>query len=222
MAKYEFNVKNIKEVSIDTVVPNGWNPKEKDTKEYQKVRDSIKKKGLLGYILVREHPYQEGYYEIIDGEQRYTSAKELHYKKLNIYNAGIVDEKDAKELTIWFQQQVPFSRITEAYLVSELVDEYGFDNVEIPYNEQEIKDLSGLANFDFDQYDDKGEFKESGDGTQANADGTITFTAKLEADDYEIVTSALAQYAKDNNSIDIAHALVMVCTELRIDQGGDE
>lgn len=217
MAKYEFDVSKIKKVSIEKVVPNGWNPKEKDTAEYQKVRDSIQKKGLLGYVLVREHPHTPGYFEIIDGEQRYTAAKELNYKNINVYNAGTVDEKNAKELTIWFQQQVPFNRVTEAYLVTELVSEYGADLVEIPYDEAQIADMSNLADFNFDMYD-KG--TEGDDGN--NTDGVQLLAFKLQQTDYDLVTSALASYKQANSCVDATHALIMICTELRIDQGGDE
>lgn len=219
MAKRELDIKQIKKLPIDKVVPNGWNPKEKDTKEYQKVRDSIKTKGLLGLILVRQHPYQENYWEIVDGEQRWTAASELGYKEIPVYDAGQVDEKDAKELTIWFQQQVPFSRVTEAYLVTELVSEFGINEVEIPYTEAEIADLSNLADFNFDSYGDQ---TNNNDGGGGNIDGTATFSVKLPQTDYDIVVGALGQYASEHGGIDVANALVMVCTELRIDQGGDE
>jgi hypothetical protein len=218
MAQREFDVKAISTVDIEKVVPNGWNPKEKDTPEYRSIRDSIKAKGLIGYILVRDHPHTPGYYEIIDGEQRWTACKSLKHHEIPIYNAGDVDEKDAKELTIWFQEQVPFKKELEAFLVTELVTEFGANELEVPYNEMEIADLAKLADHDFDE---NGEDSSAGKKDGVNLDGTVSFTAKLPQSDYDIVIEALQQYAHDNG-VDITNALVMICTELRIDQGGDE
>lgn len=190
--------KLIKDVDIDKVVPNGWNPKEENTKEFQKIVESVKLKGLRGAIVVREHPHQKNYYEIIDGQQRWGAAKANGYTKVVVYNEGQVDEKEAKEMTIWYQQQVPFQRITEAYLVDSLVQEFGLEAVELPYTEKEIEDLQDLAKFNFDEFKEE-EFKEE--------EGFVTFAVKLSQYQYDVVDKGLKALAKENGQT-TAEALV--------------
>jgi len=192
MAVVDFEPNKLKEVDIEKVIPNTWNPKEKDTKEYKKVLDSVFKKGLRGAIVVRKHPTKTGYYEIIDGQQRYTAAKELGYEKVYVYNEGVVDDKEAKELTIWYQQQVPFERITEAYLVNGMVEAYGVDAVELPYSDKEIAEFESLAKFDFDQY--------KNEEPQDKLDGDIkTFKVVVGNDAYEIIMKAINKIKVDND-----------------------
>lgn len=211
MAKLEFNPDKLLEVDINKITPNGHNPKEKDTKEYQKIVESIKLKGLRGAIVVRNHPHQENYYEVIDGEQRYTAAKELGYQKVYVYNEGAVDDKEAKEMTIWYQQQVPFNRITEAYLVTELIDNFTAEALELPYNEIELKELQDLASFNFDQYNQNNE-----PATQENLDGTITFSVKLARSDYDIVFGVLTSFA-EQHEISTTEALIQIMADIKVE-----
>lgn len=147
-AGYQFEQDRFQLRPIDQVTPNGYNPKEPDTPDFRKVVASVKANGLRGAIIVRDHPHQADCVEIIDGQQRWTAAKELGYKEVWVYNEGDVDEKKAKELTIWYQQQVPFDRVLEAFLVTELVDEFG-DEFESPYSPEEINEFSSVAEHDF-------------------------------------------------------------------------
>lgn len=141
-----FDIKKLKVVSIDEIRPNTWNPKPKGGNDFEKVKKSIEKKGLRGFIVVREN---EGY-EIIDGEQRWTSCKELDFAKVLIYNEGEVSDKEAKELTIWWQQQVPFDHLDLSYMISEMQETFG--ELELPYSEDEIDEMLKISNFDFEQY----------------------------------------------------------------------
>lgn len=199
----DFDPTKVKKVSINDVVPNTWNPKEKDTKEYKKVKESIFQKGLRGFIAVRTHPTEADKYEIIDGQQRFTAASELGYENIYIYDEGDVSDKEARELTIWWQQQVPFERIAEAYLVTELVEAYGVDGVELPYSESEIETFENLAKFDFNQYDDSG----NQDNVEGNAK-TLKLVFGKEA--FDIVMKAINHVAKDNDCSE-SRALELIC-----------
>lgn len=202
-ATFKFDKDKVLNVPIDRVVPNGWNPKEEGTREYQKVLDSVRAKGLRGTIVVREHPHTAGYYEILDGQQRYTAAKELNYKDINVYNEGQVEEKDAKELTIWYQQQVPFNRITEAYLVTQMVEEFGLEDVVLPYSEAEIAEFKELADFNFADYEQ--------DGKKEDAQGLVNFSLKLTKEQHSLVKEALLEYGKDHECSE-SEALVDLLT----------
>ena len=149
----EFNIKNIIEVPITNIRTNTWNPKEKDTPEYFNVKKSLEINGLKGFIAVRYNPDGETDYEILDGHQRFTASKELGYKKIYIYNEGEIDDKLAIEYTIWWQQQVPFDKIQEAHLVTELIREYS-DTESLPYTDSEIEEMKLMAEFSFEKYND--------------------------------------------------------------------
>ena len=153
----DYNPKNILKVKIDEVIPNDYNPKGKDTKEYKNVVKSLVENGLQQPIMVRE---QDGQYIIVDGEQRYTAAKELGFEDIYIYNFGEISEDQAQSLTIWMEVQVPFDEIELAPLVVKLND-IGF---EMPYTEAQIIDFKNLSEFDFESaYKDTGAEVEYGE-----------------------------------------------------------
>lgn len=140
----DYNPKNIQKVSIDDVIPNEYNPKQKETKEYRNVVKSLQENGLQQPIMVRE---VDGVYVIVDGEQRYTAAKELGFEEIYIYNFGEISDEQAKSLTIWMEVQVPFDEIELAPLVVEL-NQIGF---ELPYTEAQILDFQNLSEFNFEE-----------------------------------------------------------------------
>lgn len=144
----DFDPKKLKKVKISEVRVNTWNPKEKGTKDYEKVKESILVNGLRGAIVVREN---DGY-EIVDGVQRFTSAEELGYEEIYIYNEGKLSDAEAKALTIWWQQQVPFDTIMEAKFITDLVLEAPQLSRELPYTELQLDDMRDMAQFDFSQY----------------------------------------------------------------------
>ena len=204
MAVVDFDPSKISKVNIDLVIPNTWNPKEKDTKEFKKVKESIFNKGLRGFIAVRNHPEKEGHYEIIDGEQRHTASKELGYEEVHIYNEGNVDDKEAKELTIWWQQQVPFEQIQEAYLITDMLKEYQIDNIELPYTEAEIKTFENLAKFSFEDYNQENPNDDEKDRN--------TLKISLMQEQYEIVMKAIKSVQQENDCNE-ARALELLCAD---------
>lgn len=142
----DFDPDKLKKVSIADVRVNTWNPKEKKTDEYENIKLGIKQKGVMTPIAVREN----NGYEIIDGEQRFTAVSELGYKEVWIYNEGKVSDPEAKELTMWYQQQAPFDSVQEAKFITQLKLEV--PNIELPYTETQLIDMEALSNFDFSQY----------------------------------------------------------------------
>jgi hypothetical protein len=212
MSKSELDPTKLLKVPIDKICVNGYNPKVENTREYRKIKKSINLKGLRGAIVVRDHPHQNGYYEIIDGQQRYTAARELGYSEIWIYNEGDVEDQEAKELTIWYQQQVPFQKVTESYLVSSMVDEYGIENLELPYNSFELSQFDTISNLDFE---DTKDIKE-------NKDGTLTFTVKLAKTDYRILTDALTKAKQLAETTEDAEALTLIAVDYIISKQDKE
>lgn len=194
--KRDFDPSKLLKVDITTVQPNSWNPKEKDTDDYRKVKKSVELKGLRAPVAVRE--LKKGQYEIIDGEQRYTSAKELGYKEIYIYNEGVLDDDEAQSMTLWYQQQVPFDEVTLAPLVAQL-DDVG---KQLPFDEAKIQEYKAMANFSFDDYKDE----------EFNDDGVKTLNLKMNAEAYNIVMKAINK-VKDQADCNEARAIELICAD---------
>lgn len=175
----------VKVVPIDDVLPNTYNPKEKNHAEVLKIRKSIKMHGFKQPIQVRTHPNQEGKYEIIDGEQRWTAMKQTGATQIPVYDNGEVSDTDAQNETLWWQVQVPFEPLPLAALVVELHDQ----GMELPYSEAEILEFQGMFGTEApdDEDDDEDEF-----------DGVKTLTVKMSGEQYDIVTKALEKIKEEN------------------------
>lgn len=141
----EFDTNKILLVAIDSVRPNDWNPKLRDTDEYKKIVESIKVNGFKNPIIVRENDNGDSKYEILDGEQRWRACKELGLEKIYIFNEGTIPDEKAKSVTIWTQVQIPFDELALAPLIVELKDL----EMKIPYTEEQIQDFTNMLNFDF-------------------------------------------------------------------------
>jgi ParB/RepB/Spo0J family partition protein len=194
----EFNTEKILVVDIDKVRPNPWNPKERDTEEYKMVLESIRVNGLRLPVIVRDN---DGY-EIIDGEQRYTACLDLDYPKVVIYNEGKMDDKRAKELTLWYQTQVPTEDIKLAELITDLHTNY--DSMSIPYSEEDINNYLGLLDFDFDNFGkDKPEFEEE----------PRTLKVILTESQYQVVTNAIKQVRSKEGTDSDGRAIELICAD---------
>ena len=178
----DFDPDNIKIVGIDEVKPNSWNPKLGNTPEFQKIVESIQVNGFKSPIIVRET--DEGY-EICDGQQRWTAAKQLGFDKIYIYNLGKISEAEAKSVTLWMETQVKFNEIELAPLVAELNDL----KIDIPYSEDEVQDYINMLHFDFE------------------GDGKINLSVKCTPDQLDHIKQMLNVYVY-NHEVEEAQALV--------------
>jgi len=196
--KINFDQSKLKIVNIDEVRPNTWNPKDKDTPELDKIEKSLDKKGLRQPIVVREN---KGY-EIIDGEQRWTASKRLGAKQILIYNEGLISDKEAQELTIFYQQQVPFENISLAGLITKLVSEY--PEIELPYSSSEIDEFQNVSKFDWSEYE-----KNNTDESEEKNTNSITFTDEQ----YEIVRQAIDKVRKNQEKLSDGRCLELICAD---------
>ena len=138
---FEFDPNKIERVGIEKIKPNSWNPKPENPPEMEKIKRSLEINGYAQPILVRK--LDDGY-EILDGQHRYLAAKELGYKELYIYNAGEVDDEEAKAMTIWMQTQVSF----DDQLLAPLAIELKRLDMELPYSEKEMIKFENMLSFD--------------------------------------------------------------------------
>lgn len=140
----KFNLDDVKEnskiVDINEVCFNPWNPKVKRSKEYEKVKESVRVNGLSMPIVVREINDDNFKYQVLDGEQRLTAALDLGFDKIWIVDLGEVSDEEAKSKTVWMEMAVPFDQEQLGKLLVELVDK-----VELPYSDNEIEVISGVS-----------------------------------------------------------------------------
>lgn len=198
MALANYDPKNIKKVKIDEVEVNDYNPKAKETKEYQNVVKSLRINGLQQPIMVRE---LNGKYIIVDGEQRYTAAKELGFEEIYIYNFGEISDEDAKATTIWMEVQVPFDQIDLAPIALEL-HEQGF---ELPFTDLQLDDFKHIAEFDFDSYVAEDNLPVKDD----NSEKTYQIKIKLSKEQLDEINEAIKAMVEGEN-IGEAHALELL------------
>lgn len=198
MALANYDPKNIKKVKIDEVEVNDYNPKAKETKEYQNVVKSLRINGLQQPIMVRE---LNGKYVIVDGEQRYTAAKELGFEEIYIYNFGEISDEDAKATTIWMEVQVPFDQIDLAPIALEL-HEQGF---ELPFTDLQLDDFKHIAEFDFDSYVAEDNLPVKDD----NSVKTYQIKIKLSKEQLDEINEAIKGMVEGEN-IGEAHALELL------------
>lgn len=132
---FEFDEQKLMRVGVNEVRPNTWNPKRKDNKEYEKVKESVQVNGLTQPIFVRENDNGETKYEILDGEHRHRAAKELGLEYIYIYNEGVVDDNLARSLTLWHEVSVSM----DEDMLRPLVMELNKAGVEIPFNDLEVE-----------------------------------------------------------------------------------
>lgn len=188
----DFDPSKIRKISIDKVEPNDYNPKDKNTPEYQNVLKSIKLNGLKQPIFVREVEGNDNLV-IVDGEQRWTAAKELGYKEIYVYDLGNIPEDEAKSLTLWMEVSVPFNQVELAPIVMEL----NRLDIELPYSDDEINKFGEMLEFSFEDYS-----TEEPDFNQEPEDELKTLNIKMTPEQFEIVENAIKTVKEGENVSD--------------------
>lgn len=132
----------IVQISPEDIIVTNFQPRENfSSGGLEKLISSIKKKGIIQPILVRE---KESKYELIAGERRLRAAKEL---KLNMIPAIVSNVSDSELMQISLienLQREDLNPIEEAKAYKKLIDVFGFAQEKIA---QEIgKNPSSVSN----------------------------------------------------------------------------
>lgn len=136
-----------KEVPVDSIFPNPWNPNTQSPFIFDKVKKSIKEFGFVDPILVRE--LKDETYEIIGGEHRWKAAKELGFTMLPVDCMGKIDDAKAKAMCVLANLHGQEDSVRVAKLVKTLTSE---QQTLLPYDQEYLDQLSKMLDFDFEQF----------------------------------------------------------------------
>jgi len=157
----------MREVAIDKLKPNEWNPNKMDEETRESLKESIKQADYLENNPIQVRPKNNnGEYEIIDGEQRWRTARELGHKKIPI-EVEELDDLEARRRTVilnkdrgkidHFQLGKIFYELNQNEMTQEEIGQkFGYsqqdvsaiENIYARLKEFEGTDISVLSNYD--------------------------------------------------------------------------
>ena len=110
----------LREIRIDKIVPNKYQPRREFTEDkIKELAESIKQNGLLQSITVRD--MGNGFYELIAGERRLRALKYLEYPTTKAIVKELTNEQMATLALIENIQREELTPIEEAYAYQELL-----------------------------------------------------------------------------------------------------
>jgi ParB family chromosome partitioning protein len=146
--------REFKELDINKLCENDWNPNTQNELVYKSIKGSIEKHGLLMFPVVRDYV---GQYQIIDGEHKWKACKELGYTTIKALVLGDseheVSDDDAMALTELLNTRGEDDPIKQAKLIRELQKQNPSQLSLFPYTEKELENKVKLIDFDFSKYD---------------------------------------------------------------------
>jgi ParB/RepB/Spo0J family partition protein len=134
---------NVQELLVDSLKPNPWNPNRMSQQMRHKLKEYIKKEGLVEPIVVRP---QQDFYEILGGYHRWCIARELGYATIPCVVIEL-DDRRARILSINLNEMKGQSLPNLlAELVHDLSREVTLEDLEtqLPYSINELKDALEL------------------------------------------------------------------------------
>jgi len=152
---------------ITKVTPNPWNPNKQTERQYAAEMESICDNGFVMPIIVRKHPDQKGFYQIVDGEHRWKALQQIAAEnkqgKGNV--PGLlekkeipaiilqIDEAKAKRLTVIMNETRGRADLTSlGTLLAELAPEFGEDLIiGLPYTPEQLNEILDIAKFDWSE-----------------------------------------------------------------------
>ena len=194
-----------REIEIDLVEPNPWNPNEMDRDMFLKELRSIQRYGFVDPVTVRS--IGKDRWQIIDGENRWRAAKQLGFRVIPCTDLGVVVDDDAKSLTIILNETRGSPNKARLQVVlRELVDHQGeAPTVEImPFTPERFQAIvTDAKSVDYDGL------------KSIRKDGPTRRTAvervyRLQRDVAELLDEALAQAKVDGADSD-EEAIRLIC-----------
>ena len=129
-------------LELDSIKPNPFQPRESfDDRDLEELAESIKQKGLIQPIIVREI---DGEYEIVAGERRFLAAKLAGLSSIPAIIKQLSDKESAEIALIENVQRKDLNPIEEALAYKRLIETFGYTQEEVA---QKIgKDRATISN----------------------------------------------------------------------------
>lgn len=133
---------------------NAFNTNKMSAENVEKLRNSIRRNGLIGAIVARENDLGE--LEIIGGEHRVQIAIEEGLTDVAVHNIGYISDDRAKELMLLDNGRYGQD---DAFELASLMDELSASgDVDLasfmPYSSEDLDKLMSVTDIDLDSLDD--------------------------------------------------------------------
>ena len=122
--------KNI--VSISSLVRNKYQPRKNFNKEnLEDLTNSIKERGIIQPIIVRESKVDDNKFEIVAGERRWLAAQNAGLHEVPIVVVDVDDLKSLEFAIVENVQRHDLNPVEEAQGYQRLIDEFGYDQEKV-------------------------------------------------------------------------------------------
>lgn len=140
-------------VPTNTLAPNDWNPNEMDDEQYAKAVTSIRDFGFVVPIVVRLHPDNSGFYQIIDGENRWRAAVDEGLERVPV-SITAFNDADSQQLTIILNEvrgQANPQKLGMLLRKLSAVESKETLLSRLPFSRDALDRLTGLPSMSFDE-----------------------------------------------------------------------
>ena len=123
---------NINKLSITDLVKNKLQPRKNFDKEnLEELTSSIKERGVIQPIIVRQSADHKNKYEIIAGERRWLAAQNAGFHEVPVVITEADDLKSLEFAIVENVQRHDLNSIEEANGYQKLIDEFGYDQEKV-------------------------------------------------------------------------------------------
>ena len=123
---------NINKLSITDLVRNKLQPRKNFDKEnLEELTSSVKERGVIQPIIVRQSADQKNKYEIIAGERRWLAAQNAGFHEVPVVITEADDLKSLEFAIVENVQRHDLNSIEEANGYQKLIDEFGYDQEKV-------------------------------------------------------------------------------------------
>ena len=119
-------------LSLSDIVPNKYQPRKNFEKEnLEDLTNSIKERGVIQPIIVRESNSDESKYEIIAGERRWLAARKAGLHDIPVVVTAADDLKSLEFAIVENVQRHDLNPLEEAQGYKRLIDEFSYDQEKV-------------------------------------------------------------------------------------------
>ena len=123
---------NINKLSITDLVRNKLQPRKNFNKEnLEELTSSVKERGVIQPIIVRQSANHKNKYEIIAGERRWLAAQNAGFHEVPVVITEADDLKSLEFAIVENVQRHDLNSIEEANGYQKLIDEFGYDQEKV-------------------------------------------------------------------------------------------